>query len=161
LALVLAYAPVLHRSTITFLTLSVPNASADDITIIIEPSSGILRAVWARPMLTAGLIDSYYHLLDEAVQAGSRFWHLDLRLRIWPAATFKTWLIDTFAPLATQRLGGPVYIAYWVADQQQTKADDLFAGDMRQQLARAGFYPAFFEKETDARAWLLQQQAGT
>jgi len=137
----------------------VSTTSDNDITIVVEPSSGILRAVWARQMLTAGLIDSYYYLLDEAVKAGCRFWHLDLRLRIWPAATFKNWLIDTFAPLATQRLGGPVYVAYWLADQQQSRADDLFAEDMRQQLAKVGFYPAFFEKELDARAWLLRQQA--
>ena len=131
--------------------------NTDDITLIIEPSSGILRAVWARPLLTAGLIDSYFHLLDEAVQVGCRFWHLDLRLRIWPAATFKNWLIETFAPLAVQRLGGPVYVAYWVAHHQQTKAQALFAGDMQQQLAQAGFYAAFFEKELEARAWLTQQ----
>jgi hypothetical protein len=139
----------------------VSTTSDNDITIIVEPSSGILRAVWARQMLTASLIDSYSHLLDEAVKAGCRFWHLDLRMRIWPAATFKTWLKETFAPLATQRLGGPVYVAYWLASQQQSKADELFAGDMRHQLAEANFFPAFFEKETDARAWLLHKQATT
>jgi hypothetical protein len=136
----------------------VPNTSENDITIIVEPSSGILRAVWARQMLTAGLIDSYYYLLDEAVKAGCRFWHLDLRLRIWPAATFRHWLIETFAPLATQRLGGPVYVAYWIADSQQSKLDDLLTADMKQQVAKVGFYPAFFEKELAARAWLMQQQ---
>lgn len=88
------------------------NASENDITIIVEPSSGILRAVWARQLLTGSLIDSYQYLLDEAVKANCRFWHLDLRLRIWPAATFRTWLAETFAPLATKRLGGPVYVAY-------------------------------------------------
>ena len=139
-------------------SLSVPNASDNDITIIVEPSSGILRAVWARQMLTGSLIDSYSYLLDEAVKAGCRFWHLDLRLRIWPAATFRTWIIETFAPLATQRLGGPVHVAYWVADNQQAKANDLLAGDMQVQLAKVGFYMAFFEKELDARAWLCQQQ---
>lgn len=136
-----------------------PIASDNDITIIVEPSSGILRAVWARQMLTGSLIDSYYYLLNQAVKAGCRFWHLDLRLRIWPAATFRTWLLETFAPLARQRLGGPVYVAYWVADSQQTKANGLFAKDIREQLAKIGFYLAFFEKEVDARAWLLQQQA--
>lgn len=135
-----------------------PNTSDNDITIIVEASSGILRAVWARQMLTGSLIDSYQYLLDEAVKAGCRFWHLDLRLRIWPAATFRTWLIETFAPLATQRLGGPVYVAYWVADNHQAKANDLFVGDMQVQMANVGFYPAFFEKELDARAWLMQQQ---
>jgi hypothetical protein len=109
-------------------------------------------------MLTAGLIDSYHYLLEEAVKAGCRFWHLDLRLRIWPAATFRHWLIGTFAPLATQRLGGPVYVAYWVASSQKPKLDDLLTADMQQQVAIASFYPAFFEKELDARAWLLQQQ---
>ena len=135
-----------------------PIASDNDITIIVEPSSGILRAVWARQMLTGSLIDSYYYLLAEAVKAGCRFWHLDLRLRIWPAATFRTWLLETFAPLARQRLGGPVYVAYWVADSQQTKANILFTKDIWKQLAKIGFYLAFFEKEVDARAWLLQQQ---
>jgi hypothetical protein len=137
----------------------VPNT--DDITLIIEPSSGILRAVWARPLLTAGLIDSYYHLLDEAVATNCRFWHLDLRLRIWPAATFKNWLIETFAPLAVQRLGGPVHVAYWVAHHQQAKAEALFSGDMQEQLAQVGFYAAFFEKELEARAWLTQQTTTT
>lgn len=133
--------------------------NTDDITLIVEPSSGILRAVWARPLLTAGLIDSYHHLLDEAVAAGCRFWHLDLRMRIWPAATFKNWLIETFAPLAVQRLGGPVHVAYWVAHRQQAKAENLFSGDMQQQLAQVGFHAAFFEKELEARAWLTQQAA--
>jgi hypothetical protein len=136
----------------------VSNASENDITIVVEPSSGILRAVWARQLLTGSLIDSYQYLLDEAMKAGCRFWHLDLRLRIWPAATFRTWLLETFAPLATQRLGGPVYVAYWVAARQQAAANSLFEGEMREQLAKAGFYPAFFDKELDARAWLLQQQ---
>jgi hypothetical protein len=112
-------------------------------------------------LLTAGLIDSYHYLLDEAVAASCRFWHLDLRLRIWPAATFKNWLIETFAPLAVQRLGGPVYVAYWVAHRQQAKAEALFSGDMKEQLAQVGFHPAFFEKEPDARAWLMQQAAAT
>jgi hypothetical protein len=29
---------------------------------------------------------------------------------------------------------------------------------MQEQLAKVGFYMAFFEKELDARAWLLQRQ---
>jgi hypothetical protein len=89
---------VLALSRAPLFCLAVPNTSDNDITIIVEPSTGILRAVWARPMLTAGLIDSYYYLLDEAVKANCRFWHLDLRLRIWPAATFKNWLIEPLRP---------------------------------------------------------------
>lgn len=132
--------------------------------IIVEPSSGILRATWARPLLTAGLIDSYYHLLNEAVRAGCRFWQVDLRLRIWPAATFGRWLMDTFAQLATQRLGGPVYIAGWIGDQHRSHVAEPLTLYMRQQVAQVGMHLAFFEKEPDARAWLLHQQqaeAGT
>jgi hypothetical protein len=149
---------MLPYSTSTFLALAVSNASENDITIIVEPSSGILRAVWARQLLTGSLMDSYHYLLDEAVKADCRFWHLDLRLRIWPAATFRIWLTETFAPLATQRLGGPIFVAYWVAAHQQPTANTMLEGEMREQMAKVGFYPAFFEKELDARAWLLQQQ---
>jgi len=133
-------------------------AARDHLTIIVEPSSGILRAVWARPLLTAGLIDSYLELLEQAVRAGCRFWHLDLRLRIWPAATFMQWLIESFAPLATQRLGGPVYVACWVGGRHQPYVDDPLTVNMQEQVAKAGFYPTFFDKERDARAWLLHQQ---
>jgi hypothetical protein len=134
-------------------------ASDNDITIIVEPSSGILRAVWARPLLTGGLIDSYQHLLKEAVRAGCRFWQLDLRLRIWPAATFMNWVTDTFAEHATQRLGGPVYVACWVADHHYPNVNELATLNMQQRVAKFGFYPTFFEKEPDARAWLLHQRA--
>ncbi len=130
----------------------------DDITIIVEPSSGILRAVWARPLLTAGLIDSYYHLLNEAVRAGCRFWQVDLRLRIWPAATFGHWLMDTFAQLATQRFGAPVYVAGWVGSQHQHHIAAPLTLHMRQQVAKTGFHMDFFEKEPDARAWLVGWQ---
>ncbi len=135
-----------------------PASPNDDITIIVEPSSGILRAMWARPLLTGGLIDSYYHLLNEAVRAGCRFWQVDLRLRIWPAATFGHWLVDTFAQLATQRFGAPVYVAGWVGSQHQHHIAAPLTLHMRTQVAKTGFYLDFFEKEPDARAWLVRQQ---
>ncbi len=133
-------------------------AASDNLTIIVEPSSGILRVVWARPLLTAGLIDSYYELLEHAALAGCRYWHLDLRMRIWPAATFMHWLIDTFAALATQRLRSPVYLACWVSERHQPYVDDPLTVNMQKQVAKFGFYPAFFDKEPDARAWLLEQK---
>lgn len=131
---------------------------SDDLTIIVEPSSGIMRVTWARPLLTAGLIDSYYALLEAAVKANCRFWHLDLRMRIWPAATFTHWLIDTFAQLATQRLGGPVYVACWVGARHQSQVANLPTVNMQEQAAKAGFYPVYFDKEPAARAWLLHQK---
>ncbi|RZK60829.1 MAG: hypothetical protein EOO59_06540 [Hymenobacter sp.] len=120
-----------------------------------------MRVVWARPLLTAGLIDSYYELLEAAVHANCRFWHLDLRQRIWPAATFMHWLANTFAPLATQRLSGPVYVACWLGSQHRPQVEEPITVNMRQQVAKVGLYPVFFDKEADARAWLLQQQAAT
>lgn len=149
----------LRAFTPPFPPLSVSDpAASDHLTIIVEPSSGILRAVWARPLLTGGLIDSYYELLEHAVLTGCRFWHLDLRMRIWPAATFMSWLIDTFAALATQRLGSPVYVACWVADHHHIHVNDPLTVNMQHKAAKFGFYPVFFEKEPDARAWLLHQK---
>ncbi|MBJ6142608.1 hypothetical protein [Hymenobacter sp. BT559] len=137
-----------------------PKYTNDNLTIIVEPSSGILRAAWARPLLTANLIDSYYHLLQEAeAQGRCRFWHLDLRLRIWPAATFMSWLSETYAPLATQRLGGPVYAACWVTTQHQPHVADAVTTAMLARVNATGFYPVFFDNEPAARAWLLEQQA--
>jgi hypothetical protein len=134
--------------------------SNDNLTVIVEPSSGILRAAWARPLLTATLIDSYHHLLQEAESNGCcRFWHLDLRLRIWPAATFMQWLSDTYAPLATQRLGGPVYVAGWVAAEHEPQVDEAVTATMLARANTAGFYMSFFTSEPAARAWLLAQQA--
>lgn len=133
--------------------------SNDNLTVIVEPSSGILRAAWAQPLLTANLIDSYYQLLGTAEEYGCRFWHLDLRLRIWPAATFMQWLSETFAPLATQRLGGPIYIACWVAPRHQPHVADAVTTAMLPRVNTFGFYPAFFDNEPAARAWLLAQQA--
>lgn len=117
-----------------------------------------MRVTWARPLLTAGLIDSYYALLDAAAKANCRFWHLDLRMRIWPAATFTHWLIDTFSTLATQHLGGPVYMACWVSTQHRDQVADSLTVNMQEQVAKVGFYPAFFDKELAARAWLLNQR---
>ena len=130
---------------------------SDNLTIIVEPSSGIMRVTWARPLLTAGLIDSYYELLEVAAQAGSRFWHFDLRMRIQPAATFTHWFTDTFVPLAIQRLGRPIYVACWLGSRHATYVSVLTAS-MQREVAKVGFYPAFFDKETDARAWLLQRK---
>ena len=116
-----------------------------------------MRVTWARPLLTAGLIDSYYELLEVAAQAGCRFWHFDLRMRIKPAATFTHWFAETFAPLVIQRLGGPVYVAYWLGSQHKTFVSPLTAG-MQQAMTDVGFYPAFFDKEPEARTWLLHKQ---
>jgi hypothetical protein len=138
----------------------VPKYSNDNLTVIVEPTSGILRAAWARPLLTANLIDSYHHLLQEAeANRFCRFWHLDLRLRIWPAATFMNWLSDTFAALATQRLGGPVYAACWVTAEHRPHVDDAVTAAMLTRANAAGFYPTFFANEPTARAWLLEKQA--
>jgi hypothetical protein len=145
---------------ISLLSVSVLKYSNDNLTVIIEPTSGILRAAWARPLLTANLIDSYYHLLQEAEANGCcRFWHLDLRTRIWPAATFMNWLGETYAPLATQRLGGPVYAACWVAAEHQPSIEDAVTAAMLARSSATGFYLAFFENEPAARTWLLEQQA--
>lgn len=130
---------------------------SDNLTIIVEPSSGIMRVTWARPLLTAGLIDSYCELLEVAAQASCRFWHFDLRTRIKPAATFTSWFTDTFAPLTIQRLGSPVYVAYWLGNQHKTFSSSLTA-NMQQELANAGFHPAFFDKELEARTWLLHMK---
>lgn len=137
-----------------------PKYSNDNLTVIIEPISGILRAAWAQPLLTANLMDSYHHLLQEAEANGCcRFWHLDLRMRIWPAATFMNWLGETFAPLATQRLGGPVYAACWVAPEHQPSVVEAVTTAMQARGNESNFYPMFFENEPAARAWLLEQQA--
>ena len=134
--------------------------SHDNLTVIVEPSSGILRAAWGRPLLTANLIDSYYHLLEEAeAQGRCRFWHLDLRLRIWPQATFMHWLIDTFAPLATQRLGGPVYVACWMDERHRQQQQEEAMLAIQARLTKLGYKTVYFSTEPAARAWLLQQQA--
>jgi hypothetical protein len=134
--------------------------SNDNLTVIVEPTSGILRAAWARPLLTANLIDSYYHLLQEAEAGGCcRFWHLDLRMRVWPAATFMNWLGDTFAPLVMQRLGGPVYVACWVTTGHQPQVNDVVTIAMLTRSNAAGFHLVFFDNEPAARAWLLEKQA--
>jgi hypothetical protein len=139
---------------------SVLKYSNDNLTVIVEPTSGILRAAWARPLLTANLIDSYYHLLQEAeANGGCRFWHLDLRTSIWPAATFTNWLSDTYASLATQRLGGAVYAACWVTPEHQSQVDDSVTAAMLARANAAGFYLVFIDNEPAARAWLLKQQA--
>ncbi len=136
------------------------NYSNDTLTIIVEPSTGILRAAWARPLLTAGLIDSYQYLLDKAESNGCcRFWHLDLRMRIWPAATFMQWLTDTFAPWATQRLGGPVFVACWVAAKHRAHVEHVFTTSMQKRIVETNFYMEYFDNEPAARSWLLGQQA--
>jgi hypothetical protein len=134
--------------------------STNELTIVVEPSTGILRVAWARPLLTAGLIDSYYHLLEEAaIRSRCRFWHLDLRPRIWPAATFMKWMADTFAPAAVQRLGGSVYVACWIGPKHHLAVEQTFTLAMQRQAAELGFHLLFFKEEAAARAWLLHQQA--
>jgi hypothetical protein len=158
--LVFAFSLTRTNLAVALLPVSVLKYSNDNLTVIVEPTSGILRAAWARPLLTANLIDSYYHLLQEAEANGScRFWHLDLRMSIWPAATFMSWLSETYAPVATQRLGGSVYAAFWVAAEHQPQVDDAVTTAMLARANAAGFYPVFFDNEPAARAWLLEQQA--
>jgi hypothetical protein len=132
----------------------------DDLTVVIELSTGILRAAWAKPLLTGSLMDSYQYMLDKAESNGCcRFWHLDLRMSIWPAATFMQWFTDTFAPLATQRLGGAVFMACWVTPKHRPHVEHALTTAMQQRAADVQFYPRFFDKEPAARAWLLEQQA--
>jgi hypothetical protein len=80
-------------------------------------------------------------------------------MSIWPAATFMSWLSETYAPVATQRLGGSVYAAFWVAAEHQPQVDDAVTTAMLARANAAGFYPVFFDNEPAARAWLLEQQA--
>ena len=139
---------------------SVIEYPSDNLTVIVEPSSGILRAMWARSLLTAGLIDSYLQLLSIAeTQSGCRLWHFDLRLSIWPAATFMHWLSDIYAPLAPRRLGGKVYLACWVSAQHQAHVEEALTAAVQHRMAAVGFHLTFFIKEPEARAWLLHQQA--
>jgi hypothetical protein len=136
------------------------NYTNDDLTIVVEHSTGILRATWAKPLLTGGLINSYQYLLDKAESSDcNRFWHLDLRMSIWPAATFMQWLTDTFAPAATQRLGGPVFMACWVMPKHRADVEHILTTAMQQRVAEVQFYPQFFDNEPAARAWLLAKQA--
>jgi hypothetical protein len=136
------------------------NYANDDPTIVMELSTGILRAAWAKPLLTGSLIDSYQYLLDKAESNGCcRFWHLDLRMSIWPAATFMQWLADTFAPLATQRLGGPVFMACWVSAHHRLQVEHMLTTTMQERGAGVQFYAQFFDKEPAARAWLLAKKA--
>lgn len=155
-----AFSLIRTNLAVALLPVSVLKYSNDNLTVIVEPTSGILRAAWARPLLTANLIDSYYHLLQEAEASRyCRFWHLDLRMSIWPAATFMSWLSETYAPLAAQRLGGAVYAAFWVAAEHQPQVEDAVTTAMLARANAAGFYPVFFDNEPTARAWLLEQQA--
>ena len=132
----------------------------DNVATIVEPSSGILRAAWARPLLTGALIDSYYWLLDEAENQGQRrYWQLDMSTRIWPAATFTQWLSELFAPQATQRLGGPVHVACWISDKHQARVAEACTKQMQADVAQVKFYIEFFTTEPSAREWLLHQQS--
>ena len=153
---------ILTYSKFSASNLSAMSTYADDaLTVIVEPSSGILRAAWARPLLTGALIDSYYRLLDTAEAHGCcRFWHLDLRMGVWPAATFMHWLSETFAPLATQRLGGPLFVAGWVGQGgHRAHVEHPHTVAMQRRAAEAGLHSYFFDYEPQARAWLLHQQA--
>jgi hypothetical protein len=132
----------------------------NDLTIVIELSTGILRAAWAKPLLTGSLINSYQYLLDKAESNGCcRFWHLDLRTSIWPAATFMQWFTDTFVSLATQRLGGPVFMACWVTAKHRPHVEHMLTTTMQERGADVQFYTQFFDKEPAARAWLLAKKA--
>jgi hypothetical protein len=136
------------------------NYSNDDLTIVVELSTGILRATWAKPLLTGSLINSYQYLLDKAESNSCcRFWHFDWRMSIWPAATFMQWLTDTFAPLAVQRLGGPVFVACWVTASHRPQVEHVLTTAMQQRGADVQFYLQFFDKEPAARTWLLTEKA--
>ncbi|QKG58706.1 hypothetical protein GKZ68_19960 [Hymenobacter sp. BRD128] len=129
----------------------------DAFTLDYRPEQHLLIGRWLHPVSLAEIKTHYAALLEAAVAHGHcRHWLLDVRRRHINDAAAIAWFAD-FSRQLPQVLGQPVALAYFaMVDQREATANAGLRENIRQGATHGSRY-CYFNQESDALAWLLQQ----
>ncbi|GAB3299225.1 hypothetical protein GCM10027348_23290 [Hymenobacter tenuis] len=88
----------------------------------------VLLIRWMRKVTEEEMRTGYLYLLEEAAQRQCRQWLLDARRRYNTDRDGARWMITTFLPMLSARLGGRTYLAYLLvpAIMRDAEADAAF-----------------------------------
>ena len=120
---------------------------------------GILIGRWLQVMPPSELQGTYEAMLAAARAHGNcRFWLLDLRRRPLAGPHLNDWFQDQFSPQLAATLDGPLFTAYSAGPhQRQAAKSDEIELHLRH-AATLDSYPLFYDDESQAVAWLCEQQ---
>lgn len=131
--------------------------ASDSFTIDYRPEQHLLIGRWLRPVALAEIKTHYVALLEVAVAHGHcRHWLLDVRRRHIADAAAIAWFAEFSQQLPTA-LGQPVALAYFaMVDQSEATENAGLRENMRQGAVQGNRY-CYFNQESEALTWLLQQ----
>lgn len=131
--------------------------SPDSFTLDYRPEQHLLIGRWLRPVSLAEIKTHYAALLAAALAHGHcRHWLLDVRRRHIADAAAIAWFAD-FSHQLPEALGQPVALAYFaMVDQSGADANTGLRDNIRQGAVQGNSY-RYFNQESEALAWLLQQ----
>lgn len=129
----------------------------DSFTLTYRPEQHLLIGRWLRPVSLAEIKTHYAALLEAAVAHGHcRHWLLDVRRRHIADAAAIAWFAE-FSQQLPEALGQPVVLAYFaMVDQSEASANPGLRENMRQGAVQGNRY-CYFNQESEALTWLLQQ----
>jgi len=132
-------------------------SALDGFTLDYRPEQHLLVGRWLRPASLAEVQTHYQALLDAALAHGHcRHWLLDVRRRPISDAAAVAWFGE-FSRHLPALLGQPVALAYFaMVDQSVAGEDPGLRENMRQGAIQGNRY-CYFNQESAALAWLLQQ----
>ena len=132
-------------------------ASFDGFTLDYLPEQHLLIGRWLRPASLAEIQVHYQALLDAALAHGHcRHWLLDVRRRPISDAATVAWFGE-FSRQLPALLGQPVVLAYFAMVDQSVAGEDPGLRENMRQGAIQGSHYCYFNQESEALAWLLQQ----
>lgn len=131
--------------------------SPDSFSLDYRPEQHLLVGRWLRPVSLDELKTHYAALLAAALAHGRcRHWLLDVRRRHIADAAAVAWFAD-FSRQLPEALGQPVVLAYFaMVDQRGADANAGLRENIRQGAVQGSRY-RYFNQESEALAWLLQQ----
>jgi hypothetical protein len=131
--------------------------ASDSFTLDYRPEQHLLIGRWLRPVSLAEIKTHYAAVLEAAVAHGHcRHWLLDVRRRNIADAAAITWFAE-FSQQLPKVLGQPVTLAYFaMVDQSEAAANAGLRENMRQGAVQGNNY-CYFNQESEALTWLLQQ----
>jgi hypothetical protein len=126
-------------------------------TLDYRPEQHLLIGRWLRPVPLDELKTHYAALLNAALAHGHcRHWLLDVRRRHIADAAVIAWFAD-FSRQLPEILGQPVALAYFAMVDQSVADANAGLRDNIQQGAVQGSRYRYFNQESEALTWLLQQ----
>lgn len=129
----------------------------DSFTLDYRPEQHLLIGRWLRPASLAEIQTHYQALLAAALTHDRcRHWLLDVRRRHISDAAAIAWFAE-FSHHLPKLLGQPVALAYFaMVDQNLASQDEGLRENIRQGAVQGNRY-CYFNQESEALAWLLQQ----